>query len=385
MTPYYRYAGTKNAKQIGLGVDACAARLLRFAYAESRLMFLQAAHIISTPSRDLKALLSRYQYEDAQHADRLKRRLTELRVSHRRAYEETDPDLKIFFDEAVHARGTAELLAALTLVIKPAMIEAYERYAEQTNGLADYETVRALKEIISEEKECLALLRAAYADAGLASREISAAEAWASDLGDLLAAAGGIDGGGDVDPEALTNNRGLTSYVIPHEQAWDDTFPRIWDNQRVEEDQVAPRLAQMICTRLGETTIAEALSFVLCETVGQPWSFYVDISRHMWDEMRHSLFGEAAAEDVFERLSSIGLVSGKDYLADTAFAADPAGMLVAKGGSSHGGVDVGYSAFLSNAREASWRAQDIVWGRYEVRSHAQDLWSVPDRVGHHRA
>ena len=70
MTPYYRYAGTKNAKQIGLGVDACAARLLRFAYAESRLMFLQAAHIISTPSRDLKALLSRYQYEDAQHADR---------------------------------------------------------------------------------------------------------------------------------------------------------------------------------------------------------------------------------------------------------------------------------------------------------------------------
>ena len=72
----------------------------------------------------------------------------------------------------------------------------------------------------------------------------------------------------------------------------------MWDIEHVGEEEVPPRLAQMICTRLGELTIAEALSFVLCETAGQPWQFYVDVSRHMWDEMRHSLFGEAAIEEL---------------------------------------------------------------------------------------
>ena len=114
-------------------------------------MFLEAAHI-STPSRDVKALLSRYQYEDSQHADRLKERLVELRVSKRRAYEEPNQELKVVFDEALDSRGTAELLAGLTRVIKPARTRAYRRYAAQTNGLADYGGVRTLKEIIDDEE-----------------------------------------------------------------------------------------------------------------------------------------------------------------------------------------------------------------------------------------
>ena len=148
----YQYAGLRNPRSPGLPVEVCSARLHRLAHAESRLMFLEAAHVISTPGRDAKALLSRCQYEDGQHADRLRHRLTELRVSRRRAFEEPDPDLEILFDEAMHSRGTAELLAALALVIKPAMVEAYRRYERETNGLADYGSLRALREIVAEER-----------------------------------------------------------------------------------------------------------------------------------------------------------------------------------------------------------------------------------------
>ena len=295
----YQYAGLRNARSPGLPVEVCSARLHRLAHAESRLMFLEAAHVISTPGRDAKALLSRCQYEDGQHADRLRHRLTELRVSRRRAFEEPDPDLDVLFDEAMHSRGTAELLAALTLVIKPAMIEAYRRYERETNGLADYGSLRALREIVAEEEEGLALLRPAYADAvGSSVRSRALAEEWSAHLRQLLEAAGGIDGSGGKRPEALRTSRGGSPYRIPRQQAWDDTFPKVWDIEHVGEEEMPPRLAQMICTRLGELTIAEALSFVLCETAGQPWQFYVDVSRHMWDEMRHSLFGEAAGEDL---------------------------------------------------------------------------------------
>ena len=81
----YQYAGLQNTTQQGFSVDQCAARLHRFAYAAERLMFLQAAHIISTPERDVKVLLARLQYEDSQHASQFKARLPELRVSKKKS------------------------------------------------------------------------------------------------------------------------------------------------------------------------------------------------------------------------------------------------------------------------------------------------------------
>ena len=100
----YQYAGLHNATQQGFSVDQCAARIHRFAYAAERLMFLQAAHIISTPERDVKVLLARLQYEDSQHASQFKARLTELRVSKTKAYQAPDASLQTVFDEA-NTRG----------------------------------------------------------------------------------------------------------------------------------------------------------------------------------------------------------------------------------------------------------------------------------------
>ena len=80
----YQYAGLQNPKQEGFSVDQCAARIHRFAYAAERLMFLQAAHIISTPERDVKVLLARLQYENSQHASQFKARLPELRISRKK-------------------------------------------------------------------------------------------------------------------------------------------------------------------------------------------------------------------------------------------------------------------------------------------------------------
>lgn len=55
----------------------------------------------------------------------------------------------------------------------------------------------------------------------------------------------------------------------------------------------------MMSIRLSEVNVAEGLALVLIETTDMPWSFYMDISRHLWDEMRYSLFGEVAIEATF--------------------------------------------------------------------------------------
>jgi hypothetical protein len=300
MPPSYQYAGLPNVKQPGLGVDECAARLQALAYAEERLMHLQAAHLVTVPEWDIKGLLGRLQYEAGQHADQLKNRLPELRISKKKALEApADIPLKIVFDEAMFAANTVELLVGLFLVFKAALLQAYRAYLAATNHLADYPTVRILKMIIAEEEETLPLLEAAYRDVANTPEKEAMAATWAKTLQDMLAAAGGIDGTGLVDPTRLQPVRAVRPYVIPRQMSRDDSFRQIWDFVHVENERAAERFAQMLATRLSEITAAEGLAFVLTEVEDQPWPFYVDISRHLWDEVRHTFFGEAATEQIF--------------------------------------------------------------------------------------
>lgn len=299
MNSSYQFAGLQRAKEPGLSVEDCARRIHRMAYVEERLMFLQAAHIVTTPQRDLKGLLSRLQYEDGLHSDLLKNRLKELRVSSSKGQGVPDTRLEVVMDEAMESDGSVELLAALVKVFKPALLDAYRSYVRQTNGLADYESVRLMSAIIAEEEETLDLLEAAYSDVVQTVEEKEVAAKWASTLEKMLEDAGGIAGAAETGVGSVQAVRSGGRFRVARRPGRDDTFSSVWDFIHVDENRVPERLAQMIATRLGEVTIAEALAIVLLEVEGQPWSFYLAISRHMWDEMRHSLFGEAAAEQVY--------------------------------------------------------------------------------------
>jgi hypothetical protein len=70
-------------------------------------------------------------------------------------------------------------------------------------------------------------------------------------------------------------------------------------------EEVADYFAYMLGIRLSEINVAEGLAVVLCETKEMPWEFYWDISRHLWDEVRHSMMGEAAIEATFGTASAI--------------------------------------------------------------------------------
>lgn len=367
----YQYAGLQNVMQQGFSVDQCADRLHRFAYAAEQLMFLQAAHIISTPERDVKVLLARLQYEASQHASQFKARLPELRVSKTKAYQAPDTPLQIVFDEAMCSANTVELLAGLTKVFKPALLDAYQRYINETNGLADYPTVRLLRAIIAEVEDGLRLLEAAYHDVVDTSKKEAEAEDWGMTLRNLLAAAGGIEGMGEVNHDALQPIRSATPYLIPKQLTRDDTFPRVWDIIHVDNERVEERLIQMIATRLGETTIAEALGFVLYEMKGQPWEFYADISRHLWDEMRHSVFGEAAAEDIFDERSAMLI---RDWEAAYLFKMEPLELYAMLFG-----VEAGLMKYPPGKREEFEFCRDTV--RHPLMTTLQDFdWA--DEVLH---
>ena len=305
----YRYAGLQHVSTPGLSIAKAAERLRRMAYSEERLMRLLASRIVSIPQRDIKVLLGRLQYEASLHADALRNRILEMRTSKSKLEVAPDSALTVLFDEAEHLPGTYPFLLAVTQVLKPALLAAYKAYLDTTNDLADYPGVRIMRHHVTEEEEHLHLLTLALDDLQPTEEELQVGAEWKAALTTFLAAAGGIDG---TEPRAEAPSRIASKqpYTLPRELARDEILPRVWDYVAPPLEDVAARLDYMLGIRLSEINVAEGLAIVLCETPNMPWSFYYDISRHCWDEMRHSLFGEASIETLYAQRGAIPM---RDY------------------------------------------------------------------------
>ncbi len=291
----YRYAGLRRILEPGLSVAAATGRLRRFAYVEARLMRLLASRIVSIPTRDVKALLARLQYEDALHADALRGRVREMRTNKSKLEGAPDGALEILFDEAEHLPGTYPFLAVVTRLLKPALRDAYVAYLAATNGLADYPSARLLGPAIADEDTHLSLLAGALGDAARAAdeNERRLADEWEARIASYLAAAGGVDGVGERGP-VRGRAASVAPYRIPHRLTRDASTPHVWDYVAPPLEETPAHLDYMMGLRLSELNVTEGLAIVMFETPDMPWSFYLDIARHCWDEMRHSLFGEAA-------------------------------------------------------------------------------------------
>src|SRR5215211_547901 len=69
----------EDAARLGYSVDENVRRLLRYHWVEKRLLHLTVAHIPATPEWEVKCALSLHQWQDAEHADAVRRRVTEMR------------------------------------------------------------------------------------------------------------------------------------------------------------------------------------------------------------------------------------------------------------------------------------------------------------------
>ncbi len=316
----YRYAGLTRVQEVGLTVAAAVERQRRLAYAERRLMRLLASRIVTVPSRDVKALLARLQYEDALHADAWRARIREMRANKSKLEGAPEPALELLFDEAEHLPGDYPFLAVVTRLLKPALRDAYRAYERDTNGLADYPSVRRVRAALADEDEHMRLLALALDSLTPTDDDRREATLWERSLRASLVAAGGMDGAAERPEYTPTRDPARAPYRIPHALTRDDALPRVWDFVAPPLEDVPAHLDYMMAIRLSEINVSEGLAIVLCETPDMPWSFYLDISRHCWDEMRHALFGEAAIEQTYGDRAALPM---RDYEGVFAMEAPP--------------------------------------------------------------
>lgn len=307
------YAGVcsaQEAQRVGFGVEEAARRLRRFAYVHERLAFLATAHLNATPEWEIKQALSLHAWLDAEHATMLRKRVAELRVPEAALNRVPDDFLERAMEEAVHSRGTGELLAAIYGVIRPELLAAIDRYLDETNPVADHPSYRALKTIRNEQQEMAAWGRAAL-DAVLDSQNPQggredgrkSSTSWAEHLRAYLAAAGGINGTAakaDINLPQPRSAQPLQLDLSPHrDQRFHGIFDQSIPADVVYADESRPieeRNVALLFKRLREMDVPEAIAGILAQMPGKPWPFYRDMLRQMWDEARHSLLGQIALE-----------------------------------------------------------------------------------------
>lgn len=293
------------AARLGYSVDDSVRRLLRFHWLERRLMATLIAHIPAEPIWEVKCALALHQWQCAERVEALRTRIAEMRSPVPRLDAAPDQRLDAFLDELHHSSCSAELVAGLYTVTFRALARAYRGYLDHANPLVDQPTRRILRAAIGDIDDAAdwgaAALDAIVADDADAR---TAADAWTAHLTAYLESSGGIAGDdAESDGAPLTPRRASSNYTPDFRPRRDERFHGSYNFEfpphvvyAMRDVPADERNLALLCKRALEMDVPEMMASFVTEREGEPWEFYRDYSRQLWDEARHAMMGTVAFE-----------------------------------------------------------------------------------------
>ncbi|MDX2008460.1 MAG: DUF455 family protein [Meiothermus sp.] len=260
---------------------------------------------------EAKRAVAGHLWEDAQHSKELRTRLWELR--HPDPDRDADGSLAAL-SRAVRSLAAAqqdfEMVAAVYLVLKKQLAAAYRAYIRRTHQVQDAPSLPVLRRLALELEEQVRWAEGAVRELADTGDKTRGAQRWMQYAEDVLAAVGGVDGLGEAGP-AATVPPGYNLLLPFPEVKRDSRFRATIDGapQPDPADTLATVLWQFN-NYVQEMQAAETLGSTLWEADGMPWEFYYDVSRHCYDEERHSLLGETRLAELGHHPSDFQHMTG---------------------------------------------------------------------------
>jgi hypothetical protein len=294
----------EEAARLGYSVEDNVSYMLRYAWFEKRMMELGLYWMNPTPEWEVKEAYSFHLWLDTEHAGLFRDRISEMRNPPPRMDISPDERLDRLFDEILTAETTLEKVVGLYDVLKPALLAAYRQHVAESNPITDYPTSRILGFMISEEEKMIAWGEkaiAALSEAGAAAN----IEEWKAHLQAYLQAAGGVRGD-QASPESLPASRVVKEFEPDFMPQRDEQFTQRWNfvfpphevaNSATPDIEVDERTLALMCKRALEMDVPEAMASIIGRAEGEPWEYYRDMCRQLWDEARHAMMGSIYFED----------------------------------------------------------------------------------------
>jgi hypothetical protein len=287
-------------RQTGYSVDQVVNVLKRLNYVKKRLHQMATAHLATTPEWEIKCALGYHLWLDSEHCKSIRERIGEMREPPLHLDEVPDQRLKEMMDEAIHVETSLELIVGMYNVIRTEIIRSIRVLLSETNPIANQPTFRILKIILMEEQEIAVWGDQAYQSLTPSKEKQLEAEAWKNHIQYMLHAAGGITQ--DLQPlkkpsgTKRSNEKKYEMDAIPRrDHRFKDSFNQSATIDSYYKDENRPyheRVFAMIYKRLREMDVPEWMAPILYKTEDKPWQYYVDLSRQLWDEVRHAMLGE---------------------------------------------------------------------------------------------
>jgi hypothetical protein len=313
----YKFAGIHHVDRIGkYGVQEASNLLKKLSYAYYRLMKIEAAHVPARMNWHFKAGLARQLYEDCMAMKLLMKRGSELRMPQAQRMKSPDPWLEVLFDELLMARSDYELWVGLYEVVKPEMHKILSDYIVSTQQLVDYPGRRVARQALLDLEDQLAWAAAIkpvlLEDAAfflnsddqydIVADDDTSAAPYRDQLTGYLLGNGGFSGKPVQTASASAPHRSRSneafkqpSRAVRDPRMGPDTLGRTGVGNPAK-DPVIAKAIESARVRQEEMGAAELCAAVLAWQPDMPWEFYEDIARHCWDEMRHTLFGQAVMD-----------------------------------------------------------------------------------------
>lgn len=210
------------------------------------------------------------------------------------------------------APSQASFIETSLVAVSRILVEAIDDYLKRNDHLYDLPSV-ALLEADRDE------LRSHF-EWGQAALEILAKDGGSPDAGYAVRVAALLE----ALPVMLRNH--ATKNILPVRQARrigtlplaDAVLPQGFTHLEFgptplsNESTYAERARYRAVNFLQEVQASDSCASLLFDAPDMPWDFYFDLSRHMWDEARHSMFGEKKLLDLGTTAAEAGL-SSKAY------------------------------------------------------------------------
>ncbi len=297
LPPLAGLASYDTAAQIGYDVEANVERFCRYVWWEKRLMEVALYWLASTPEWEAKEALGLHAHLGATHVAALRKRVHEMRNPVPRMDTSPDEAIDRFFEELLTATDTFEKIVGVYGVLRPALLDAYRTHYDHSNPVADYPTRYMFRHIIVDAQDIDAWGHQAVAAVIENEHDRGRAHAWMAHLQAFLHAACGIMGV-DKKPAHLPAPRARAPFTPDYFPQRDERFAQRWNftnpQRQVSLNDDVPldeRTLALMCRRIVEMDVPEYMARIIAESRHESWDYYVELTRQLWDEVRHAQLG----------------------------------------------------------------------------------------------